>query len=364
MDSKSYRTDALRKLVLLPVVFSIATFNCNQVNPSQPVTPAYDGSHNVRALCVSGPCLFAGTDHNGIFRSTNNGDSWIAVNSGLTPAPAGRSGTCVLSFAVSGSTIFAGTGYDQGIFRSSDNGASWEPVNSGLPFNFPLTSVDITALIVHRDCIFAGTLSTGIFLSTDNGENWTDVSSGLTSWMDESTGCTIKYSVRSFAECGGDLFAGTDGGVFRLTHNDIEDTRKWTAVNSGLKISFFNVSLAVSGSNIFAGSEEGVFLSTDHGASWKLVSSGISNIPQPNAYIPIITSVFVSGNRLFASRQWGVFLSTDNGASWTAVKSGLSYVETFIESGSTIFAGTAGSGVFRSTNKGDSWTAVNSGLMY
>lgn len=354
----------MRKLFLLPAVFIIAAFNCNPVGPVSPSQPARVGCGDIRAFCVSGPYLFAGTYDGGIFRSTNNGDSWTAVNSGLT-TDLGRPGPCVGSFAVSGNSIFAGTGYDQGLFLSTDNGESWTAVNSSLPLDFPVLG-GCGPLIVHRDSIFAGTGSAGIFLSANNGKSWTNVSSGLTSWTtDESTGHKIKYGVTSFAECGGDLFAGTFDGVFRLTQNDDDGTIKWTAVSSGLESSGkYVIGLAVSGSNMFAGTDIGVFLSTDHGASWKLVSSGITDIPQPYAYNPIITSVFVSGNRLFASRQWGVFLSTDNGASWTAVKSGLSgqCVWTFFQSGNTIFAGTQACGVFRSTDNGDSWIAVNSGL--
>jgi photosystem II stability/assembly factor-like uncharacterized protein len=101
-------------------------------------------------------------------------------------------------------------------------------------------------------------------------------------------------------------------------------------------------------------------------ASWKLVSSGITDITssggQPHAANPIITSVIVSGNRLFASTQWDTFLSTNNGASWTMLKSSLhnQFVTTFFQNGNTIFAGTQSCGVFRSTDNGETWTAVNS----
>jgi hypothetical protein len=44
----------------------------------------------VEALTMCGTALFAGSSYNGVFRSTDNGETWNAANSGL-------SNTCVFS---------------------------------------------------------------------------------------------------------------------------------------------------------------------------------------------------------------------------------------------------------------------------
>ncbi|MBK6760512.1 MAG: hypothetical protein IPG73_07375 [Ignavibacteria bacterium] len=79
-----------------------------------------------------------------------------------------------------------------------------------------------------------------------------------------------------------------------------------------------------------------------------------------------IRCMAVSDTNLFAGTYGsaGVFLSTNNGASWTAVNTGLTnnIVLSLAVSGTNLFAGTEGSGVFRSTNNGTSWTAVRIGL--
>jgi len=59
----------------------------------------------------------------GVFRSTDNGDSWTQVNTGLTNESVG-----CLAINSSGH-IFAGT-YGGGIFRSTDNGGTWTAVNN------------------------------------------------------------------------------------------------------------------------------------------------------------------------------------------------------------------------------------------
>src|ERR1035441_6201342 len=68
--------------------------------------------------------LYAGTFSDGIFRSTDNGTTWLRSNSGLTC-------DTVLAFASDSTYLFAGT-FGGGVFRSSNNGTSWTQVNNGL----------------------------------------------------------------------------------------------------------------------------------------------------------------------------------------------------------------------------------------
>src|SRR4029077_10412221 len=151
----------------------------------------------------------------GAFRSTDNGDSWSPLNTGVPNAT-------FLSLTINASGhIFAGgdpLGGPVGVLRSTDNGNTWEPVNNGLK-----TGNGINALLATSNgSLFAGTYGDGVFRSTDNGDNWTQVNSGLTAIF-----------VLSFAtNASGDVFAGTyfGGGVFRSTNNG--DT--WSEQNNGM----------------------------------------------------------------------------------------------------------------------------------
>src|SRR6187399_2778251 len=60
----------------------------------------------------------------------------------------------VLALAVSGTNIFAGTA-GSGVFRSTDDGATWTAVNAGL------TSGSVFALLVADGVLFAGTARNG-----------------------------------------------------------------------------------------------------------------------------------------------------------------------------------------------------------
>jgi hypothetical protein len=280
----------------------------------------------IQSLAVSGTNLFAGTFGGGVFRSTNNGTTWNAINTGLTNQQ-------VQSLVVNGTNLFAGT--SGGVFFSANNGASWTDVNAGL------TNLQIESLAISGTNLFAGTYSDGLFLSTDNGTSWTAVNTGLT-----------DLQIQSLAVSGTNLFAGTLGGLFLSANNGTS----WTAVNTGLT-NLNIVSLVVSGTNLFAGTGGGVFLSSNNGTSWTAVNIGLTNLN--------IGSLVVSGTNLFAGTYGnGVFLSTNSGASWTAVNTGITNLNilSLVVSGINLFAGTAGGGVFLSTDNGISWTAVNTGL--
>ncbi len=75
----------------------------------------------IDCFAVSGTNLFAG-GLGGVFLSTNNGTSWTQVNTGLTS-------TAVLSLAVLGTNLFAGTS-GEGVFLSTNNGSRWASVGA------------------------------------------------------------------------------------------------------------------------------------------------------------------------------------------------------------------------------------------
>ncbi|MDZ4204936.1 MAG: hypothetical protein U1C46_08975, partial [Bacteroidales bacterium] len=94
----------------------------NIVNAQWQQTGGPEGGH-IYSLATDGTNIFAGTV-DGIYLSTNNGNSWTAVNNGLTNPH-------VYAIAISGNNIFAGT--PANVYLSTNNGNSWTAVNTGLP---------------------------------------------------------------------------------------------------------------------------------------------------------------------------------------------------------------------------------------
>jgi len=154
---------------------------------------------NVVSLAVFGTYLFAGTyDYGGgAFLSTNSGKSWS--NAGLPED------VSVFALATSGENLFAGTQYD-GIFRSTNNGASWTPVSNGLPPDNLDSRVPetINCITTAGRNVFAAPDNLGVCRSTNNGSSWRAVNTGLT-----------NTNVRSLAISGTNVFAGAGNGVWR-----------------------------------------------------------------------------------------------------------------------------------------------------
>jgi hypothetical protein len=306
-----------------------------------------NGPYNktITSFAESGVYLFAGTDGDGVYRSTNNGASWDSSNAGL-------GSNYVTALAVVGSYIFAGG--TAGVYRSTDNGGSWNPFKTGL-------SNGVGALIViGGNTILSGTdnynnTNRGIYMSPTDTAGWVRVS---------TLGNNSTYN--AFATNGPFIFASS--GSIVLRSSDVGLT--WSVASSGITLGSGIPALAVNGNAVFAGGPGGVCRSTDDGSSWTLVNNGLIGTAT------WVQALAVSGGNLCAgTREAGVYISTDNGDSWSPVGIDLFQIDTrvLVETGAGIFAGTGGSapttyerygsGIFRSTNNGANWFATNYGLI-
>jgi photosystem II stability/assembly factor-like uncharacterized protein len=275
----------------------------------------------IHTLPLSGTTLFAGTHNNGVFRSTDNGSSWTAVNSGLTSPD-------ILSLAVNGTTLFAGTN-GSGLCRSVNSGASWTQTDAARPFS------QVWAVAVTGSTVLAIPSDGNVTRSVDNGASW------------RMTGANVPIA-STLAVSGSTFFAGTFGrGIFRSFDNGAT----WTAANAGLGNSIGIFVIVVNGTTLFAGTSGGIFRSTDNGTTWTSVNSNFTTA---------VWSLAVNGTTLFAGTSGGVFRSDNGGNAWALMNTGLanlsdslsppSYSITALTmNGNTLFAGSFGRGVYRTT---------------
>jgi hypothetical protein len=116
----------------------------------------------------------------GIIKTVNGWD-FEPASTGLIYGGA-DSAYSALVFAPSNPTIvYTGSGYEddldaKGIFKSTDTGETWTPINTGLSIHpgtgFPYY---VKAMVVHPtnpDIVLAAT-GNGLFRTTDGGTNWT-----------------------------------------------------------------------------------------------------------------------------------------------------------------------------------------------
>ena len=167
--------------ILYPIMFHVAVLaQWEQLN--------FPGGGTIESLLIVDSSLYAGTS-GGVFRSIDNGNSWINVNKGMTDQ-----NIRALVSTNSGKNIFAGT--DRGVFLTADSGTSWHALNNGL------LNLKILSLVTIGENIIAGTNGGGAYRLTDEGANWEAVS-GITDTI-----------VRTFTISRGSIFAEHIPAVF------------------------------------------------------------------------------------------------------------------------------------------------------
>jgi BNR/Asp-box repeat. len=190
----------------------------------------------VYSLAANSGFIFAGT-RNGVYRSSN-GDAWTQT---ALPVPSGYT-FMVQSLAINNSYIFAGTyifdgcvGYNTPkIYRSSDNGDSWVTVNNP-------DSIYATTLAVSGADLFAISMDPahnyqkyGLYRSSDNGMTWNDVLSFPLSAIAISGDTIITYTTNYNTIIGNVLFSTDKGATWTQTEGVCDATTNLVANNGYL----------------------------------------------------------------------------------------------------------------------------------
>lgn len=239
---------------------------------------------DLRQVCVSptNGSIFVATagDSGGVFRSTDNGNSWVRVVNGM-----GSTLTPTRAIAVNSlGHLFAGTWLD-GVYKSENDGGSWSPV---------LPAFDVFDLLVVPGKVFVG-CAQGIYSSTDNGGTWTLDNSGV-----------IQGTITSFAmNPSGHIFAATYnvGHIYRSTNNGTSWTRANTAIQAhNIQDIVFNPSNGIG----FAATDSGIYRSTDNFASWVPLDSDVRRVYSYPQQLGMTQTGYV-----FASFVSGALLRSD-----------------------------------------------------
>jgi photosystem II stability/assembly factor-like uncharacterized protein len=337
------------------------------------------GNGGIKALLFDGAALFAGTpaDAVGIFRSTNGGTSWDPSAEGL---PSGKTIRSLISF---GAYIFAGTEGD-GIYRSSDHGNTWTKTDVN---NSSLAHQLVLALSAKDNALYAGS-NNGIHKSTDGGATFQAMLNGFPpnvgvfGWSLTVSGGNVVAAVTVLLSptepLDGIFYSSDDGSTWHQATLPITPTAVISVASDGSSLAYaavfgqsasvkglykstdagvtwtqrpaLNVDierLAANGSNVLAGDLFGAYYSTDFGESWAF--------SDPPGNCPFGCGIFTytfRGNSVFAGDEVGMFFSTDRGASWTPINQGFPQcpipdVEASCADTDYLFAGTSNEGVWR-----------------
>ena len=290
----------------------------------------------IRGQIAFGAYVFAGTEGDGIYRSSDHGNTWTKtdVDNSLLAHQ------LVFAFCAKDNALYAGAG--NGIYKSTDGGTTFQRTLNGFPQNINVTAYSLTVssgnILAAVNISFSPSQSLeGIFYSPDDGSNWHQANLPIQPTFVSavaSDGTSRAYAGvygQSFSVTG--LYQSTDAGITWVSRTDV------------LQIDIER--LAVKGSNVLASTLFTGFFSIDFGETW-----GSST---PGFCAPFgcgIATYTLRDNSIFAGNSAGMFLSTDSGASWTDINQGfptcpVPVVEASCADNNYLFAGTFGEGVWR-----------------
>ncbi len=226
----------------------------------------------------------------GVWKTTNAGTTWSPIFDGQSSYSIG----CLALDPSNPSTIWVGTGenvggrhvgYGDGIYRSDDGGASWK--KRGLEHSERIGSIIVhpgdsnTVFVAAQGPLWSAGGERGVYKTTDGGETWERL-------------------------IGDDEYMGANEVVMDPSNPDV--------LYAAMHQRFRNVAALMNG-----GPKSGIHKSTDGGATWRELKSGIPGGDKGRiglAMSPHDTNVVYATIEL-PDRKGGFWRSANGGASWT-----------------------------------------------
>ncbi len=251
---------------------------------------------------TSGTTMFEGCD-GGVFKTTNNGATWIDISANLCIAQIYRVGQ-----SASNATLWITGHQDNG--TNLKNGAAYTGTMGG-------DGMDCFIDRTNNNVMYGSQYSGSLNRSTNGGGSWTGINTGLTgnapwvtSWYQDPTTANTLYCGRV------NLFRSTNQGT------------SWSAVASAVPGTGTIVDFKIAPSNnqvIYVVKSGAVYKTVNAGAAWTTItgtlpvgSAAISRVdvkPTDPLVAYVTFSGYSSGNK--------VFKTINGGTSWTNVSGGL-----------------------------------------
>ena len=213
----------------------------------------------ITAVAFINDALYIGRPDKGIFRSDDDGESWIPINDGLAYRDIQR-------LIVSGSTLFAKT--PNGVFRLKAGENSWTKLVIVDAWKLNTAESDITGFTVSGEIIYAATGDGDLLRSRDMGDWWASIKPKK----------AIQRLDGELAAVGNTIFhigsGSADGRVYRS--NDAGSS--WRMFNTSLINQTTQSITVLSEKTLYLGASDGVFRSTDGAESWTKINHPVSSI--------------------------------------------------------------------------------------
>jgi photosystem II stability/assembly factor-like uncharacterized protein len=307
------------------------------------------------------PVIYLATDGDGIFRSTDAGDSWASLNRGLDNlrieklaiSPGFTNKHQVMAVTKSGSA-----------YRLALTGRLWEKVAGSYG--------KVTAIALQEggqgSTVLLGDESGGIYRSRDHGKTW-DQAASL-----ESAGAITTFGFLPSADSIGLLVGTASSGVLHSADGG-KTFRQFGIGLEGKNIRSIAVSPAYhEDSTLLVSSwHDAVFKSTDSGSTWSKYNTGIESHHQadlPAFYSPHYRGICFGSEPgvAYLGGFAGLFKSTDLGESWQQLETEAAgfiwslELSPIIDNDYMVALTTFNAGFYMRNSSEDSWQIRNYGL--
>ncbi|MDY7110515.1 MAG: hypothetical protein SYC29_17935 [Planctomycetota bacterium] len=193
------------------------------------------GSASALALNPLDPMIvYIGRHNDGVYRSTDGGDTWTRLSNGLPDSGVSR---ILLGLSASNPDVIytamaSGSGVE-GTYRSINGGDTWTRLNNTPNFAYPQAWYDMYITVDPTDpyTVYCGGVSpiyaeAGIIKSTDGGQSWTEISAGANGGQTHPDHHYMAFGPD------GTIWEGNDGGVWKSTDGGLS----WINTNATLTV--------------------------------------------------------------------------------------------------------------------------------
>lgn len=305
------------------------------------------------ALHPTNPKILYIATNDYIYKSRDAGHTWENVSRGMTHSR-------VIALAIDPlfpANVLAGTKGD-GVYRSYNGGQTWVAKPVGMQ-DVTISSVVHQIVFVPGSSqhVFAAT-SMGVFETENAGDAWIKRMDGMKEVL---MVITIDIDPRQWTT----LYAGTSGGVYKTS----DGARHWTKVNTGLVSPDVLKSSRALGitrikidphriDTVYAATLAGLFKTSDGGRTWRGIGKALPDPMLSDLIVDVVTP-----DILYVASREGVHKSRDGGETWAPVNRGLGNLNIRALAMSpldpqVIYAGTNGDGLYRSHDGGETWERV------
>ncbi|HJT25922.1 MAG TPA: SBBP repeat-containing protein [Pyrinomonadaceae bacterium] len=273
-----------------------------------------------------------------IFKSMDAAVNWGPSDSGLA-----ASLIIDLVFQPGNSSIvYAAT--DTGLFKSTDSGAHWIPLPGSPPFIYSELAIDP----VNPAIIYVAT-NGGVFKSTDGGNNFTLSNTGIDTHVRSIAVDPVTPTILYAAIGGGPYFKSVNGGA------------SWTQnlINGASRVDSITIDPNTP-TTLFADTDSGIFRSTDSGANWTELNTGIADFHSVNSI-----TIDPVNNIIYAATTSGIRKSTNGGNTWTHVSGNTPFdflSVAFDPTNPAVFYGATAIQIRKTIDGGNTWNDSDNGF--